>query len=483
MESNRLSKRFLPVLKVLLVGLLAGCCTKPLYRIPESEVPCEWHSEVPCRLITTSPENVVWWEHLNDPLLNELIVMAASQNLDLQIAASRVMQARLEAKAKSADLYPRLDGSVNYDHTYCSKNALKGIIDTLGTKSNGFRRNVDFYEVGFDAEWELDLFGLSKHEIAAMKAHTEAVEETLNSVWVTLSAEIAKNYIELRGFRERSRLLSQTSRMQEQAIELAEDLLNRGIVNESDLNRLKADLSSLQAQSALLELNGLRSIHRLSILLGYTPGELFECLSEFRPLPELPSMFSIGIPSELLQRRPDIRKAERELAAATERVGSAIANLFPRFSLRGFVGEVSTNAGSLFSPASATWFIGPQLLVPIFNSRLLMQEVDYNKIVTQEALFSYRKVVLEALEEAENAIATFKYGEERVNRLSEAYRYDKRSLMFTEELFEKGIKDFLVVVNARKNLLNAEDAMLQSRVDLLLNYISIYKALGGSWFF
>lgn len=461
--------------------VLSACTVGPKYQVPEMEVPCEWHSLPPPHMTCVSSEDVVWWKQLQDPLLNELIERAADQNLDLQIAAIRVIQARAEANAKKADLYPRVDGSFNYDHVYCSKEALNGITKTLGTKSCNPHRNVNFYEAGFDVEWELDFFGLSKHEIAAMKAHEEAVEEMLCSVWVTLSAEIAKNYIELRGFQLRQERIAQTAKVQAEAIQLSEELLKRGLVNESDTSHLKAEWSTLQAEATLIEFNTARCMHRIAILLGYSPGELFECLSPHRALPQLPCELSIGIPSELLRRRPDIRKAERDLAAATERVGSAIANLFPRFSLRGFIGEVSTNAGSLFNPASVAWFAGPQMLVPIFNSRLILQDVEYNKMATQEALITYQKTVLEALEEAENTIGAYKYEEARLHHLSEAYDESQKALKFTRELYEKGLNDLFAVTAAQKFLLSAEESRVQSQVDLLLNYVSLYKALGGSW--
>lgn len=464
-----------------LLCLVTGCTVGPTYQAPELEVPCEWQSLQSPNVTHEASEDVIWWENLGDPLLNEFISCAASQNLDLQIAANRVLQARLEANAKKADLYPRLDASANFGHVYCSKEALKGVIDAIGANSCGTRRNLNFYEIGFDAEWELDFFGFTKHEIAAMKANEEAVEENLNAVWVTLSAEIAKNYIELRSFQQRLQRMAQTKQSQADAINLTQELLERGVVNESDFNRLKAEWNTLQGEISQIQYNIFRCMHRIAILLGYAPGDLYASLSIESPLPELPCKIAIGIPSELLRRRPDVRKVERELAAATERIGSAIANLFPRFSLRGFIGEISTHSGSLFSPASATWFAGPQVLIPIFNSRLLLQEVDYNKLVTQEVIAKYQKAVLEALEEAENAIVAFKFEEERFFHLKEAVQNQQKAFAFTRELYEKGVNDLFAVENARKLLLAAEDNAIQSHATLVLNYISLYKALGGSW--
>lgn len=455
----------------------------PVYKVPSVEIPYEWHSPVPLGFNSAPSENLIWWKCLQDPILNELMAYAAAQNLDLKIAALRVLQARAEAKAKKGDLYPHIDGSANYGHVYYSKDALvNGLLGTaLPVESHHVKRNVNFYEVGFDVEWELDFFGLTAHEISALKAHEEAVQDSLCGVWVTLSAEIAKTYIELRGLQERLEITKWMVGIQNEAMQLTQELLGRGVVNESDYSSALAEWSALKGELPLLELNITRAIHKISILLGYPPGELFECLWVKAPLPCLPGELPIGIPSELLRRRPDIRKAERELASATERIGSAVAGLFPRFSLRGFLGDISTHAGSLFNPASTTWLAGPQVLVPIFNSRLLLQEVEYNKMVTQEALYNYQKTVLEALEETENAIAAFSYEEQRLHHLKVAYQHNQHTLALVEELNQKGINDNFAVAKAKKLLSSAEDGMVQSQMQMLLNYVSLYKALGGSW--
>jgi NodT family efflux transporter outer membrane factor (OMF) lipoprotein len=446
------------------------------------EVADDWTSEQSGSMQTAECDDLAWWERLNDPILNQLIAYAYCQNLDLRIAAMRVIQARMEVKGKKADLYPRIDATAACGHVYFSKNALvDGLLGNTCFKRKHVKRNVNFYEVGFDAEWEIDLFGMTAHEVAALKAHEEAVQEDLCAIWVTLTAEIARNYIELRGLQQRLVILERSLQAQEYSIQIFLQLQERGIVNDVDLSKAQAEKSSIKAQMPLLELGIQRAIHRLSILLGDQPGSLISCLETVRPLPHLPCELPIGIPSDILRRRPDIGKAERELAAATERVGSAIAALFPRFSLRGFIGEISTHAGSLFSPASATYLIGPQLLVPIFNSHMLMQDIDYAKNAVQEAIYVYQKTVLEALEESENAIAAFRHEEKRRLHLEDSLRNYERTLTFAIELYQKGVEDYLTVANAEKLRLTAEDISVQSQVDLLLHYISLYKALGGSW--
>jgi NodT family efflux transporter outer membrane factor (OMF) lipoprotein len=412
-------------------------------------------------------------------MLQWLIERASEQNLDLHIAATRVLAARSEIKGKRADLYPHVDLTNNYDHVYYSKDALFNGV--LGKDCCHGKRSVDFFELGFDAEWEIDLFGMTSREIAALKAQEEASQESLCDVWITLSAEVGRNYIQLRGLQQRMEILKKSIEAQRTSVELTKDLLSRGNVGDVDVSRAEVALNTHAAQKPLMELSINKAIYRLSILLGYAPGELYDALSVPEKPPCLPCENPITVPSDLLRRRPDIRRAERELAAATERIGAAIAALYPRFSLRGFIGDISTHIGLLFNPAAATWMGGPQILLPIFNSKLLVQDVDYNKNATQRAIYEYQKTVLEALEETENAIASFHFERERNRLLSSARNSNEVAYQLTQQLYEKGIKDKLAVLEAERELLSAEDVSIQSNIDLLMHYIALYKALGGSW--
>ncbi|MDP1880791.1 MAG: efflux transporter outer membrane subunit, partial [Parachlamydiaceae bacterium] len=357
-----------------------------------------------------------------------------------------------------------------------------GLIGTvIPVKGKHVKRNVDFYELGFDAEWEIDLFGFTKHEIAALQAQSEAVQETLNGAWITLSAEIARNYIQLRGLQFQLETSLHLIELDNESLKLTNELSERGIINDSDLNHSLAQLNLLKAEIPSIQANITQTIYRLSVLLGKMPGELENCLSLYGHLPEIPKEISIGIPSELLRRRPDIVKAEREVAAATEKEGSAIAALFPRFSLRGFLGDIATKPGSLFSPSSATWLAGPQLLLPIFNSRLLEQDVEYSKRATQEALINYQKTVLEAIEESENTIVAFQQSEQKWLYLHEAQKNESHSLDYAYELYQKGSIDKFELIKAQKALLSTENLLMKNKIEQLNNYIALYKALGGSW--
>jgi NodT family efflux transporter outer membrane factor (OMF) lipoprotein len=474
--------------QILLMNImLTGCTMGPRYeQPPEIDIPEEWHSDPAEGMHSGNLECFVWWESLNDPILNSLLKRASVQNFDLLIAGTRILVARVERLGKSADLYPHVDASMTTGHLYYSKDALiKGILGrALSSHQIGsVKRNVNFFEIGFDATWEIDFFGLTKHQINALQAKVESAEENLRDRWITLSAEVARNYIELRSLQQRLQILISNIDTQKDALHLIQELLSIGVSDNLDLLRAEAELNTLLAEKPLLEFSIDKAIHSLSILLGLPPGELFAELNQPATLPLLPCEKPLGLPSELLRRRPDIRRAERELAAATELVGSAVASLFPRISLMGFVGYISTQLHSLTSGASGTWFVAPQLLLPIFNSKLLTQDVNLSKIQTQQALFEYQKTVLEALEEVENDIASFRHEIERNASLNLAQKAMQEAQQLTLQLHQRGIKDYLEVQIATRTLLAAEDAVIQSQTQLLLQYIALYKALGGGWNF
>ena len=455
-----------------ILAALTGCTVGPEYDPPAMEIPCEWHSPLSDGMQLEAPDCFLWWESLNDPVLNSLIERAAVQNLDLYIAATRILEVRAVQKGKSASAWPRLDGSATFGHVHYDKDKVNHI---LGTKLH--HNHIDFFEVGFDAEWEIDLFGMNAHEIKALQAKVESIEEKFCHLWVTLAAEVARNYVELRGIQLRLGMVENHIEIQRETFRLTEDLVNNGFITDVELKMAEKQLSLMFAQKSQLKLSISQAIHRLSILLNYAPGELHCELIEPEELPCLPCEKPIGIPSELLRRRPDIRSAERELAAATEQVGTAIAALFPRLSLRGFIGDI----GSLCSGGSFSWFGGSQLLAPIFNSKLLREDVNLNKIKTQRALYKYQKVILTALEEAENAIASLHFESERSDYLQKAERSSQEAYQMTVELYHKGLKNYLDVLENHRSLISVQESNLDSQIQLLIHYISLYKALGGGW--
>lgn len=467
----------------LLLGLM-GCQIGPSYQPPAIDLPKEWHSPSSEGMDLEDPDRLLWWESLNDPLLNSLIQRASERNWDLFIAGTRILEARAERTGKVAELYPHLDASVSTGHLYASKEALvKGILGTTCPTHHGHsvKRQVNFFEIGFDADWEIDLFGVNKHASNALQAKIESAEENLCDVWITLSAEIARNYVELRSLQQRQQLTEKNIETHKETLYLTQQLLTIGMASALDNLQAEEQIYTMTAQHSLLALSIDKAIYRLSILLGEAPGKLYLELIEPQSIPHLPCEKPLGLPSELLRRRPDIRRAERNLAAATESIASAVAALFPRLSLSGFIGDISTCLKTLTSSASGTWFATPQLLLPIFNSRLLTQDINLNKIQAQRALFEYQKIVLLALEEVENGIASFHYELKRNYYLNQAQATHQETHQLTVQLYQRGLKDYLEVLTTTRALLVAEDTVIQSQTDLLLHYISLYKALGGGW--
>lgn len=461
---------------IIFISLVTGCSLQKPYDPPIPEIPSTWQNEGQFQVEAEPCFN--WWEALEDPTLNELMTLASSQNFDLKIGALRVLKARTEANGKKGDLYPHVDGSFNCGRVSVDKSSVKDIFVGRGCLG---KTNFSFFEIGFDASWEIDFFGRTAHEIAALKAGEEALEEDLSMTWVMLSAEIGKNYIELRSQQMRLNLLLNKIANQSYELSLKEELKSRGVTNNRVYAQTIVDSNTLQLELPLLEIAIDRNINRLSTLLGYNPGDLSEYLNCPGILPNIPSSPPIGMPSQLLQRRPDIRKAERELAKATELVGSAIASLFPRFSLWGFIGDINTKAGSLFNPSSLAAASGSQILLPIFNSKLIMQDITYNKLSTQEALYTYQKTVLESLEEAENAILAYLKGENRLEILQKTSKTLENNLEDEQELYSRGLNSLLNVIASEKQAHDAKVAYIQEQTEQILRYIVIYKALGGNW--
>lgn len=462
-------KKFLPYLGLIL--LLAGCMVGPKYEPPCIEMPCEWHTENE-NFAEEFPDNFEWWKQFEDPQLNCLIERALSQNLDLYLGAARILEARREYEGGNSAFFPHIDGSANYGHVGYNKKILNRIL--CHEKGTG-RKNIDFYEYGFDAEWEIDLFGKRRHEKNALRAKAEAAELDYALIQISLLAEIAKNYMELRGFQQHLKRLDQEIYAQNDTLTLSEGLMHGGFASSVDFSQAKEQLSILQSERPEILLSIQKSIHHLAILLGLQPSELYYELEEVKPLPELPCQKPIGVPSDLLRRRPDIRKAERNLAASVEMVGSAVASLFPNFTLRGFIGDI----GTFCSGGSFTWFGGSSLLLPLFNSRMLKQDLELSEIKAEEACYEYQKTVLAALEESENAIASFHAELEKNRHLEDAVALSYDAYQQKLDLFKNGFKDYLEVLTTERSFLAEEKAYLESQVALLINYIALYKSLGG----
>jgi NodT family efflux transporter outer membrane factor (OMF) lipoprotein len=447
----------------------------PDYAKPQTAVPAQW-SETPEPGITSVEPEVEltrWWTVFNDPQIDSLVKRAVASSKDLQAAEARIREARALRSIAAAGAYPAVTASGAYTRSRDSGN-------TDSSKSGGVD-NEDLFDAGFDANWEIDVFGGVRRSVEAASADVSASEEDYNNVLVTLLAEAVRNYIELRGSQLRISIARENIGSQEQTLELAQARLEAGLGSELEVAQAKAQLATTEAQIPALETSMKQSIHRLGVLLGQPPGALLDELSTSEPMPAAPPEVPVGLPSELLRRRPDIRQAERELAAQTARIGVAVADLFPRFFLTGAFGLQSANLSDFVSSGSRFWSIGPSFSWPVFSAGRIRANIRLQEIRQEQALISYEQVVLTSLEEVENALVS--YGKEQAARqsLAQSVESNRRSVEISNELYAKGLVDFLNVLVSQRALYQSEDALAQSDQRVLTNLAALFKALGGGW--
>jgi NodT family efflux transporter outer membrane factor (OMF) lipoprotein len=447
----------------------------PDYAKPQTAVPAQW-SETPEPGIASGEPQVEptrWWAVFNDPQIDSLVQRAVASNKDLQAAEARIREARALRSIATAGAYPAVAASGAYTRSRDSGN-------TDSSRSGGVD-DEDLFDAGFDANWEIDVFGGVRRSVEAASADVSASEEDYNNVLVTLLAEAVRNYIELRGSQLRISIARENIGSQEQTLELAQARLEAGLGSELEVAQARAQLATTEAQIPALETSMKQSIHRLGVLLGQPPGTLLDELSTSEPMPAAPPEVPVELPSELLRRRPDIRQAERELAAQTARIGVAVADLFPRFFLTGALGLQSANLSDFVSSGSRFWSIGPSFSWPEFSAGRIRANIKLQEIRQEQALISYEQVVLTSLEEVENALVS--YGKEQAARrsLAQSVESNRRSVEISNELYAKGLVDFLNVLVSQRALYQSEDALAQSDQRVLTNLAALFKALGGGW--
>lgn len=474
----------------LVMGLMlaAGCTVGPNYRPPATTMPAAYGGASP----TTRPVSLAqWWTAFDDPALNALIARAIISNHDLKIAEARVREARALREVAGAARWPTVDATGSYGRTRRSEN-ISGFAGgfggtgggTGGAGGSGFSfgdRDEDFYQVGFDASWELDVFGGVRRSIEAATADLAASEENRRDVMVSLLAEVARNYIELRGLQRQRQVALANLESQKQTLELSRSRFQAGVANELDVKRAEALLASSEATLPALEASIGRTLHRINVLEGREPETRADELSQERTMPSAAGQVPIGLPSDLLRRRPDIRRAERELAAATARIGVATADLFPRFSLTGSIGLQSSDLGDLPKASSEFWSLGPSFRWPIFSGGRIRANIRVQNARQEQALWRYEQTVLLALEDVENALINYGREQERFRSLDTAVKANRRAVEMSNELYIRGVIDFLNVLEAERSLFQSEEQLIISEQNLSADLVGLYKALGGGW--
>lgn len=466
-------------LVIVLSSLLnVGCTTVgPDYVAPKLNPPIQWNGDIGSRVNSNplDPEALnQWWSTLNDPLLTSLIERSITGNLSLQDAESRVREARARRGISDASRFPTVNASGSVTRNRVSENGFY-----KGTSYAGATSTV--YDGGFDAGWEIDLFGRVQRQIEGAQASLEATEENYRDVLVTLMAEVAVNYLEI--CTQQSRLsVAQASRdSQANIVDLVRSSVEVGETSRLDLEQAQANLETTRSTIPLFEIALAQAKNRLAVLLGLPPGALNDELIEHHNIPLAPAQVAVGVPADVLRRRPDIRRAERLLAAATAKIGVATADLYPTFTLFGSVGLESLNSGDFLKSASRTFGIGPSLQWNLFDSGRIQNNIAVSNTQQEQAFIAYQAAVLRALQDVENSIIA--YGQEMIRRqaLVDGEQSARRALTIAEDQYKAGETDFIRVLDSQRSLLNLQDQLASSNGQVTANVIRLFKALGGGW--
>jgi len=514
----------------------SGCMVGPDYKRPQVQTPATWSgvqstvgSATQPAGPTTRPTQVeTWWKTFNDPTLDSLLERAVQSNLDLRIATARVREARAQRGSVAADLWPQVGMTGSYGYRGSSLNGspkteseqslptkvgsaalqsaggaltsgqtvtgagvAQGVLesvastvisDKFGQTEKTHHRGQNLFQAGFDASWELDVFGGTRRAVEAAEADLAATEESYNSVLISLLSEVALNYVQLRGYQRRLEIAYENITAQQETVDLTELRRTRGgFESQLVVSQAQTQLANTRAQVPLLRTAIRQSVYQISVLLGQLPANLEQELDQTGSIPKVPGEVPVGLPSELLRRRPDIRSAERQLAASNARIGEAMAELFPKFSLTGSFGPQAWNINHLLERDSLSWSIGPGFSWPIFDGWRIRSNIEIQNAVQEQALATYEQTVLVAFQEVENALVAYTNERDRYVALVDAVEASQLSRELSNELYTTGLGSFLNLLEAQRSVYTSQDAMIQSETSIILNLISLYKSLGGGW--
>lgn len=474
---------------------LSGCMVGPNYHKPDVAVPEQFEETKNNSTEFVADQDLLqWWKGLEDPFLDQLMEETFQSNFDLRIALEQVIQARAEFHLEAAKLFPEfnLDGAVT--RTRQSDKILNpfsgATIPSAGEVSVSPFQNI--FQIGFDAIWEMDVFGKLRRAKRAALFNWESIQENARDVQITVLSEVAKDYVAICASQKKVSLAEETISIDRESLQLIQALFEAGLADESQVQTARASLDLEEASLQLLQTSLKQSIYRLAVLLGKQPEALIQDFEIIRPIPVAIGKIPAGLPSDLLRRRPDIRRAERKLAAATEQIGVAVAELFPQFFLTASnlfaanpsgsnYGFASDKLHSLFSAPSRTWSVGPAFTLPIFDFGKRRANVKVQTAVQKQALITYEKTIMTALEEVESTLVAYFKEEERLGYLTDFNQANLRNLTLADDRFTSGLSSLTEALNARKAWVDSENSVTESRQALTSKLIAVYKALGGEW--
>lgn len=461
---------------LLLVGgtllPLGGCfMVGPDYAPPVEESAGNWHTSLEGGLSAapTTPEDLAnWWNVLGDPLLDSLEQRALAGNLDLKAAAARVREARALRGIDQAALWPGLDADA-------------GVVNRRTSADSSDGKESELYAAGFDAGWELDIFGGRRRAVEAAEAEVAASVASRQDVLVSLMAEIALNYVDVRAIQARLAAAEANLVAQQRSYELNCSRFRAGLIYELAVQQSLSALEYTRSRIPPLQAALAKARNRLAVLLGLNPGALDQELAEVRPVPAAPVAVAVGVPADALRQRPDVRRAERNLAAATARIGVAKADLYPKFRLLGSIGLEALSAENLPEWASRTWSVGPAISWKIFDAGAIRRNIEVQDARQEQALRRYESAILTAREEVENALLAYAREQNRCDALARAVEAARQAERLARDRFQAGLVDFDNVLEAQRSLLAYQDELAASQGAVTGDLVRLYKAMGGGW--
>ena len=467
-------------LYLLLLALLSSCTVGPDYHVPASQLPAHYSSSHPTLSANKLPgKTSFWYRHFNDPVLVSLIEKAVDgSNFDIQKSLANIREARAEIAIVNADNLPELDGVGKI-----SRDRLSGNSEILSSfPSNKIPLSYTDYRFGFDASWEIDVFGHTRRSVEAARARFQSATENLNNTAIIVAAEVARTYTQYRVYQQRVIIAAHTIDAYTETTRLVKLEMQAGSASAVDLHRAESELLSAKAALPPLQASAKSSLAALAILTGELPEKLFARLEKIEPIPILkPDALSVGLPADLLHRRPDLRIAERELAAATADLGVAVANQFPRFQLIGDLGSETTKPGTYFQRASAFWSVGPQFSIPIFQGGRLKNAVKAQAAANDAAIANYRKAIIQALADVESSMVQYHQDRIKNKKLLGSYNKLKSVRRLIQLQYKEGQASLLDVLDVERQLDTLNNEYVQSLGQVTIDLVALYKAFGGAW--
>ena len=477
-----------PGLALAVAGLLGGCVVGPDYAgppvaAPRAETGAPFVRANAARMVPVDPP-ARWWTSLRDPILSDLVEEALATNTSVQVASARLRQSRAMLAQRTADLAPTVSSNaVALNNQFPVRDFVgSGLSSGLGSAGVIPKSiNTDLYNASFDATWEIDIFGGKQRAIEQAAAQGEAAEAAVADAQVQVAAEVAQAYVTLRGAQRRLALTLRAASLQREAVGLSQQRLAGGASSSLDVERLRTQFETTASQAPAFQAQIDQSLNQIAVLVSREPGAVDALLKPSRPVPVPPSTLAVGDPAGMLRRRPDIRRAERQVAAANAQIGQAVARLFPKVNLLGNAGWVSPNIGSIGSLAASTYSLGPTLSWSILDFGRTLAQIRQSEAGTDEALAQYEQTVLQAMQDAETSLS--RYGNQRatVARLARASASAGKASMLTDQRNTAGTISTIDVLDVERQRLQAEQSLAQAQAEYTNDYVALQKSLGLGW--